>query len=154
EFLRRLSPADRDRLHVLAGTFEADGKRMCRDAERVLRTLRLDRVAVFLLFLGQSWGRVSPGVREALEPLEGEGKVAAYGLSTHNRALAVEAMEAGWDPVMVRHSAAHRGAEQRVFRRAVELGKSLLTFNNTCYGRLLLPHGGILPPSAADCYRY
>jgi hypothetical protein len=154
EFMTRLTPADRDWLHALAGTFEADGKRVRRDAERALKALRIERLAVFLLFWVQSWDRITPDVREALERLKAEGKVAAYGLSTHNRPLAVEALEAGWDPVMVRHSAAHRGAEQHIFPRAVELGMSLLTFNNTCYGRLLVRHGDIDPPTAADCYRY
>jgi hypothetical protein len=63
-------------------------------------------------------------------------------------------MEAGWDPVMVRHSAAHRGAEAAVLPRAAELGVSVLTFNNTCYGRLLQARGTVPPPDAGDCYRY
>jgi aryl-alcohol dehydrogenase-like predicted oxidoreductase len=63
-------------------------------------------------------------------------------------------MEVGWDPVMVRHSAAHRGAEERVFARAAERGVSVITFNNTCYGRLLESYAGMPPPRASDCYRY
>ncbi len=59
-------------------------------------------------------------------------------------------METGWDPVMVRYNAAHRGAEEQVFPRAALLGASILTSNATCYGRLLR-HA---PISAADCYRY
>jgi HEAT repeat protein len=154
DFLTRLPASGRNAFHLLSGTFEADGKRVRRDAERVLRLLKIDRVAIFLLFWVQSWDRITPDVREALERLKEAGKIGTFGLSTHARPLAVEAMEAGWDPVMVRHSAAHRGAEERVFPRAVELGTSLITFNNTCYGRLLQPHGGQAPPRAADCYRY
>jgi hypothetical protein len=154
EFAGRLTDADRNALHFVTGTFEADGKRVRRDAERALRLLRIDRIALFLLFWVRSWDRVSRDVREALEQLRATGKVAAFGLSTHSRPLAVEAMEAGWDPVMVRHSAAHRGAETEVLPRAVELGTSVLTFNNTCYGRLLSARGDIPPPGAADCYRY
>jgi HEAT repeat protein len=154
DFMNRLSSSDRNALHVIAGTFEADGERVRRDAERVLRMLKIDRVAIFLLFWVQSWDRIVPDVREALERLKGEGKVASFGLSTHSRPLAIDAMEAGWNPVMVRHSAAHRGAEPHVLPRAVELGTSIITFNNTCYGRLLKPHAGSVPPSAADCYRY
>jgi predicted aldo/keto reductase-like oxidoreductase len=154
EFCARLSPAYRAAVHLVAGTFEADGKRVRQDAERALRSLGAERLGLFLIFWVQSWDRVTPDVRAALERLKDEGKVAAYGLSTHSRPLAVEAMEAGWDPVMVRHSAAHRGAEERVFPRAAELGVSLITFNNTCYGRLLEPRDGRPPPSAADCYRY
>jgi HEAT repeat protein len=153
-FLGQLPPSDRGAIRLLAGTFEADGERVRRDAERVLRMLKVERVAIFLLFWVQSWDRVTPDVRAALQRLKAEGKVAAYGLSTHSRPLAVEALEAGWDPVMVRHSAAHRGAEERIFPRAAELGTSLITFSNTCYGRMLEPRAGLPPPGAADCYRY
>ncbi len=154
EFFNRLPAGERNRLYLVAGTFEADGRRVRRDAERVLRLLKVERIAVFLLFWVQSWERITPDVREALECLKKEGKIATFGLSTHSRSLAVEAMNAAWNPVMVRHSAAHRGAESAVFPRAVETGTTILTFNNTCYGRLLKPHGETPPPSAADCYRY
>jgi aryl-alcohol dehydrogenase-like predicted oxidoreductase len=154
EFFGRVSPADRAAVHLVAGTFEADGERVRRDAERALRSLRVERLDLFLLFWVRSWARISPDVTEALIGLKEEGKVAAYGLSTHSRPLALEAMDAGWDPVMVRHSAAHRGAEERVFPRAAQLGVSLITFNSTCYGRLLEPRDGCTPPTAADCYRY
>jgi aryl-alcohol dehydrogenase-like predicted oxidoreductase len=151
DFFGRLSTADRSSIHVIAGTFEADGPRVRRDAERVLRVLKIERVSLFLMFWVQSWKRIPPDVRAALEQLRTSGKVERYSLSTHNRALAVEAMEAGWDPVMVRHSAAHRGAEQRIFPRAAELGTSLITFNNTCYARLLKRDDA---PHASDFYRY
>jgi hypothetical protein len=154
EFAGRLNAADRNALSFLVGTFEAEGKRVRRDAERALRMLGVERLALFLIFWVQSWARVSPDVRETLERLKEEGKVASFGLSTHARPLAVEAMEAGWDPIMVRHSAAHRGAEERVLPRAVQFGTGLLTFNNTCYGRLLQPRAGLPAPSAADCYRF
>jgi aryl-alcohol dehydrogenase-like predicted oxidoreductase len=153
EFAGRLSAADRRALHFLTGTFEADRAKVRRDAERALRALKIDRLSIFLLFWVQSWPRITPDVRETLERLRAEGKVATFGLSTHSRPLAVEAMTAGWDPVMVRHSAAHRGAEEHVFPRALELGTSILAFNNTCYGRLLHEYGG-WTPLAADCYRY
>jgi HEAT repeat protein len=154
EFFTRLSAADRGAVRLIAGTFEADGVRVRRDAERVLRTLKLERVPLFLLFWVRSWARVADDVRATLERLKEEGKIASFGLSTHSRPLAVEAMGAGGDPVMVRHSAAHRGAETHVFPRAAELGASVITFNATCYGRLLAPRGDGPSPGAADCYRY
>jgi aryl-alcohol dehydrogenase-like predicted oxidoreductase len=154
EFFARLPASQRRDVHLIAGTFEADGQRVRRDAERALRSLKVERLELFLIFWVQSWERISPDVREALERLKEEDKVASYSLSTHSRPLAVEAMEAGWDPVMVRHSAAHRGAEEQVLPRAAELGVSVITFNNTCYGRLLEPRDGRPAPSAADCYRY
>jgi hypothetical protein len=153
-FAARLPASDLRALHFLAGTFEADGRRVRRDAERALRVLGIERLSFFLLFWVQSWGRLAPDVHEALRHLMAEGKVAAYGLSTHSRPLALAAIDSGWDPVMVRHSAAHGGAEAEVLPRAAASGHGLITFNNTCYGRLLRPRPGLPPPSAADCYRY
>ena len=75
-----------------------------------------------------------------------------FGLSTHNRQLACEVIHTGWNPVMVRHSLAHRGAEEQIIPLARETGVSLITFNNTCYGRLL--DAGPAAPSAAECYHY
>ena len=87
---------------------------MRRDAERALRLLGLERLDVFLLFWVQNWRRVTPDVQETLAALQQEGKIGTFGLSTHSRSLAVEAMKTGWDPVMVRYNAAHRGAEEQV----------------------------------------
>lgn len=154
DFYRRVSPAVRRTIHLIAGTFEADGMRVRRDAESVLRNLKIEQIGIFLLFWVRSWERITPEVRDALERLKAEGKIAAFGLSTHSRSLAVEAIDADWNPVMVRHSAAHRGVEREVCPRAVERGTSLITFSNTCYGRLLQPRDGMAPASAADCYRY
>ena len=63
-------------------------------------------------------------------------------------------MEQGWNPVMVRHSAAHRGAEKAIFPRAAELGTSLITFNNLCYARILRARQEGATPRPADFYRY
>lgn len=153
-FFQRIALPDRERLHLIAGTFEAEGRRIRRDVERVLRSLRIERVPLFMMFWVQNWKRIDDEVRNELDALRNEGMIADYGLSTHNRDLAVEAMEQGWNPIMVRHSAAHRGAEEQIFPRAAERNTSLITFNNTCYSRLLRPHEALEPPSAGDCYRY
>jgi aryl-alcohol dehydrogenase-like predicted oxidoreductase len=55
---------------------------------------------------------------------------------------------------MVRHSAAHRGAEEQILPLANSRGVGLLAFNSTCYGRLLRPLGDSPGVGAADCYRY
>jgi aryl-alcohol dehydrogenase-like predicted oxidoreductase len=154
EFAARLPGSERNALHFIAGTFEADARRVRQDVERALRMLRVERLTFFLLFWVRSWRRVSPEVREVLQRLRQEGKVRDYGLSTHVRPLAVEALARGWNPVMVRHSAAHRGAEEHVFAEASARGVGLITFNNTCYGRLLRPRDSLPAPSAADCARY
>jgi Aldo/keto reductase family len=151
EFASRLPPENRYAIHFLAGTFEAEPKRIAADVDRVLRNLGIDCISFFLLFWVQTWARVTPAVRETLDRLRDAGKIGRYGLSTHSRSLAVEAIEADWELVMVRHSAAHRGAEAQVFPTARQRGTTLFTFNNTCYGRLLR---GTDCPEAADCYRY
>ncbi|QJX00434.1 HEAT repeat domain-containing protein [Frigoriglobus tundricola] len=148
-FVTRLAPADRRGIHILAGTFEADPVRIRKDVERALRNLKLERLSVFLIFWTQSWQRITPDVRDAIEKLKSDGLVQVFGLSTHNREIARDAILDGWNPVMVRHSAAHRKAETEVFPHAIERGTSILTFNNTCYGRLLDPS---FRPS--DCFRY
>ena len=84
--------------------------------------------------------------------LDGISWVTCVGESASGPAT-VEAITEGWDPVMVRHSLAHRGAEAAVLPRAVERGTSVITFNNTCYGRLLAPRD-VYSPTPADCYRY
>jgi aryl-alcohol dehydrogenase-like predicted oxidoreductase/HEAT repeat protein len=152
--MHRLSSSARRGLRFITGTFAADAQQIRRDAERTLRVLGVEQVALFLLFWVRSWKRITPEVQDVLEQLKMEGKVALTGLSTHSRPLALEAMEVGWNPIMVRHSAAHRGAEEQVFPTAAERGVTLITFNNTCYGRLLQPHGASPAPRAADCYRY
>lgn len=148
-FTARLSPADRRQIHLLAGTFEAEGGKIRKDAERALKSLKIERLGVFLIFWTQSWQRITDDVRDALERLKAEGKVQVYGLSTHSRPLAADAIRGGWNPVMVRHSAAHRKAEAEVFPVAREHGTSVITFNNTCYGRLLDPS---FRPT--DCFRF
>jgi hypothetical protein len=148
-FTARLSHSDRRQVHLLAGTFEAEGSKIRKDAERAIRNLKVERLGVFLIFWTQSWQRITDDVRDALERLKADGKVQVYGLSTHSRQLAADAIRAGWDPVMVRHSAAHRKAEAEVFPVAQEHGTSVITFNNTCYGRLLDP---AFRPS--DCFRF
>jgi aryl-alcohol dehydrogenase-like predicted oxidoreductase len=148
-FVTRLAPTDRQRIHVLAGTFEAEPAKIRKDAERAIKNLKVDRLSIFLIFWTQSWQRITPDVRGVLEQLKTEGKVQVYGLSTHSRPLAAEAIRDGWNPVMVRHSAAHRKAETEVLPLARERGTSIITFNNTCYGRLL---DEAFRPS--DCFRY
>jgi aryl-alcohol dehydrogenase-like predicted oxidoreductase len=151
-FLR--TPVGRDAV-VVAGTYHADAASIARDAERALRALRRDRLDVFLAFWTRSTARLDE-VTVPLRALVDRGLVRAVGVSTHDRALACEAVARGLDVVMVRHSAAHRGAEEAVFQACAAAGAGVLTFSNLCYGRML--HRSPAPLSApvtpADCYRY
>jgi aryl-alcohol dehydrogenase-like predicted oxidoreductase len=148
-FVRGLSRARREELVILTGSYDADPKIIRRDLERALRSLDRDRISLFLIWWVRSWGRISEAVLEVLREAQAEGLVEHYGLSTHQRGLALEAIDGGWPVIMVRHNAAHRGAESTVFPAARAADVGLITFSNLCYGRMLSE--GV---SAADCYRY
>lgn len=142
---------------VIAGTYHADRGSIERDVDAALRRLRAESIEVFLLFWARSPARLTGEPKEALLRLKERGKVRAVGFSTHLRGVAGEALErGGWDVMMTRHSAAHRGAEGALFPRALALGVGVLSFSNLGYGRLLAPVPGAetTPVSAADCYRY
>ena len=107
----------------------------------------------------RSPGRLDDESYEALEALRAEGRIRAFGFSTHLRDVAVEALKRRpWPVIMTRHSAAHPGAEQAFLPEAQARGTGVLTFTATCYGRLLrrVPEEpeGLALPTAVDCYRY
>ena len=141
---------------VVCGTFEADPASIRRDAERALRLMRLETIDLFLVFWVRSWRRLSDDVMDGLQRMRADGLVRHFSLSTHDRGLAAEAIRRGWDPIMCRHSAAHRGVEATVLPTARQAGAGVLTFSNLCYGRILTrPDGddrGL--PEPAEFYRY
>lgn len=143
---------------VVAGSYHASARAIADDIERARRTLRRARIDVFLLFWARSPARLDGEAREALERAKRDGLVGAIGFSSHDRALveaAVRAHRAPWDVVMVRHSAAHPGAEDSLFAAAAAADVGVLGFSATSYARLLAPSPALAaPPSAADCYRY
>ncbi len=155
----RTSRGRREGLVLMAGTYHSGAEALRRDVESALRRLRTDRLEVFLLFWVRSPERLNAEDFEALEKLRAEGKLRAFGFSTHLRELAAEALRRHpWPVVMTRHSAAHPGAETAFFPEALARGTGVLTFTATCYGRLLQPVPGMPSdsalPSAVDCYRY
>ena len=151
----------RDSFSVVAGTYYAGGEAIRTDVERTLKQLRFDRIDVFLLFWVRSSERVSDEDFAALEALRDEGKIRTFGFSSHDRRICVDALRRlPWPVVMTRHSAAHPGAEEKVFPEALSRGTGVLTFTATCYGRLLREtvhaesDAKIVLPTAADCYRF
>jgi len=140
---------------VAAGTYHADSAHIERDVTRALKALRRDALDVFLAFWTRSSARLDE-VTDVLQRLARRGLVRAVGISTHDRALACDASLRGLDVVMVRHNAAHRGAEERVFPECHARGTGVLTFSNLCYGRMLQQTPAVLsgPVTAPDCYRY
>ncbi|MDY7230844.1 aldo/keto reductase [Hyalangium rubrum] len=155
----RSSRSRRPGMVLVGGTYHSGPEAIRRDVESALRQLRTDWLDVFLLYWVRSPHRLNPEDFEALERLRAEGKLRAFGFSTHLRDVAREALrERPWPVVMTRHSAAHPGAEAALFPEALARGTGVLTFTATCYGRLLQPTPGMPAdsalPSAVDCYRY
>ena len=70
EFSTRLSPAHRRQFHMVAGTFEAEGKRVRADVERALRTLKVEQLGLFLVFWVQSWDRMTDELQTTVESTE------------------------------------------------------------------------------------
>ena len=152
----RASRARRQGLHIATGTFHASPAAIESDVETALRRLRTDHIDIFLLFWARSEARLSDQAYQCLDRLKAAGKVRAIGFSTHDRGLCAQALGAhSWDVAMIRHNAAHRGAEDEILPIARQRQVGVLTFSALCYGRMLraMP-GGARPPSAADCYRY
>jgi aryl-alcohol dehydrogenase-like predicted oxidoreductase len=149
-FLRRRG--EDHELVVVAGTFHAHREGIEHDLELALRRLRRPRIDLFLLFWARSPRRLGAGPHDVLRRLKRAGRLGAIGFSTHDRALALDAIaEREWDAIMIRHNAAHRGAERQLLPTAEREGVGVLSFSALCYGRMLHPPGGV---SAADCYRY
>jgi aryl-alcohol dehydrogenase-like predicted oxidoreductase/HEAT repeat protein len=149
----------REGLVIVAGSYHSGAAALRRDVDSALRRLRTSWLDVFLLFWVRSPERLNAEDFAALERLRAEGKVRAFGFSTHLRELARDALTRHpWPVVMTRHSAAHPGAEAAFLPEAHARGTGVLTFTATCYGRLLQPAPGAPPdaprPSAVDCYRY
>ena len=157
-FLRSLR-SQREELVLAAGSYHSGPAAIRRDVESALRQLRTSWLDVFLLFWVRSPERLSGEDFETLEKLRAEGKLRAFGFSTHLRDVATEAIRSRpWPVVMTRHSAAYRGAESAFLSEALVRGTGVLTFTATCYGRLLQPAPGMpadaVLPTAVDCYRY
>ena len=122
--------------HTLAGTFKATADGVRKDVHRALRLMKLERLTLFLLFWTRGWGRLTEELLDELERLIQCGDIAHFSLSTHDRQLASEAMIGGgpahgltgarsWNPIMVRYSAAHRGAESQLFPTARQTGTTV-----------------------------
>jgi aryl-alcohol dehydrogenase-like predicted oxidoreductase len=145
----------RDRVRVIAGSYHASPAAIEADVDTALRRLRRDRIDAFLLFWTRSAERLAPELHACLARLKQAGKIGAAGFSTHHRDLARAALaEQPWDLLMIRHSAAHPGAEEALLGEAAARGVGVLTFTALCYGRLLQPSPDQPAPGAADCYRY
>ncbi len=131
-----LSPQAKSDLVVCAGTFEATAKGLRKDVEGALRAMKLERLGVFFVFWVRDRERLSDELLREMDRLRAEGLVDTFGVSTHSRELARGFIEE-WPVVMVRHNAAHRGAEREVLPHVDPSRAGVITFSNLCYGRMI-----------------
>lgn len=154
-FMSALPGSNKRSLVLMSGSYQARPEQVIEDLERALGMLGVEQLGLFMVFWVRSADRIRDDLVAALQDARRAGKLAAFGLSTHQRGLALGAMERGFRVVMARHSAAHRNVERDVLPSAVERDVGIITFSNLCYGRMLEdPLEGLWAPSPADCYRY
>lgn len=166
-FLRGGAGRAREEIVVVTGSFEGDRFGIQRDVDTALRRLRTHYLDVLLLLWVRSKERLSEEALSCLRDLKASGKIRAFGFSTHHRDLAEMAIQSGdWDVAMLRHSAAHPGAEDRLLPLCNRHNVGVITFSALSYGRLLRAQptsatekydprtSTIRMPTAAECYRY
>ncbi|MFT3764197.1 MAG: HEAT repeat domain-containing protein [Minicystis sp.] len=93
-FLRAAAQRGRAPL-VIAGSYHASERAILADIERACRTLGRDRIDVFLLFWARSAARLDGEGPRALARAKQRRMITAAGFSTHDRALALEALGGG-----------------------------------------------------------
>lgn len=149
-FLRRQCQSgaqSRKDLVIVAGSFEGDRFGIERDVACALRRLRTNYLDVLLLLWVRSPERLSQEALDCLRDLKRRGTIRAFGFSTHQRELAEAAAQTGdWDVLMLRHSAAHPGAEDRLLPLCAEKQIGVITFSALSYGRLLRSQPAVSEP--------
>ena len=157
--------AQRERIVLVTQSYSRSAGLMGWSLERALRTLNYDYTDVLLL----GWWNhpVTPKIMDAARELKRRGLVRYLGVSTHHRPF-VEQAAGDFDVVHFRYNAAHPGAEQDIFPRMPEAGKSgMVSFTATSWRQLIgkggpqsiVMGGHAIPkservPTAADCYRF
>lgn len=154
-FFKPLSKQMKSDLVMCCGTFEATPKGLRRDVEKALRAMNLEQIQVFYVFWLRDMARLSDELLMEMERLKRHGLVDTFGVSTHSRALARELINE-WPAVMIRHNAAHTGAEREVLPHVDPARCGITTFTNLCYGRMIseLPAWTRGTPKPVDAYRY
>ncbi|MDZ8053372.1 MAG: aldo/keto reductase [Aulosira sp. ZfuVER01] len=157
--LKSLLAANREQALVATGSENRDIQSLRNYLNSVRHCLNVDRVDIFFTEY------VSPAddltqVQAVLDELrlwKDSGVVRYVGVTTHNRAIALEMIEHHHcDVLMHRYNMAHRKAEEDVLPEAQKASVPVVAFTCTRWGTLLQghPHWQDKPPLAADCYRY
>ncbi len=157
--LRRLVKTEREKLVIAIQSYDHIGWWIRGSVEKGLRALGIDHADVLILgaHKSQPWQKVMDGALE----LRDKGRVHHIALSGHSRRFhgtLAQAQDSPIDILMVRYSAAHRGAETEVFPLLPDQNRvGITTYTATRWGRLLkaskMPPGE-KPLTAAECYRF
>ena len=156
--ITRAARRDRERLCVVVQTYSRSALALGPSLELALRRLRIEHADVLLL----GWWNAPPPERivdKALE-LREAGKCRALMVSCHHRPTFQRFIaDPVWGGIMVRYSAAHRGAETEVFPHlaASPSPPGVVAYTATRWGALVDP--AVVPagepvPRASDCYRF
>ena len=157
--LKTLLASKRQNIIVATGSESRDLQKLKQYLDSVRSHLDIDVIDVFFLEY------VSPAddltyiqtLLQELETWKERGWIRYLGISTHNRAIALDLIEQGQiDVLMHRYNMAHRKAEKNVFPAAIQADIPAIAFTCTRWGALLKGHRDWQDktPTATDCYRY
>jgi aryl-alcohol dehydrogenase-like predicted oxidoreductase len=154
--LRRLIKAGhRDKLVLATGPFLPTGSALRSVWAELARDLGTDTIDVLQVFWVRWRWYLTGGTIATLRRFKQEGKIRAFGISTHERRRAPEfAKEFDLDMLMLRYNSAHRGAEKDVFGVLPAERPAVVAYTATRWGKLLQPLGDHKPLTAAECYRF
>jgi len=134
--------------------------------DSALTTLGTDTIDIVTFYYVESrreWARLREpdGAYDAMERAREAGKVRMLGLTSHQRRMAADILDAPRQPLdmlMLRYNAAHRGAEDDVFPTTDRLAVPFVAYTCLRWGALMQPTPddprGWEPPKAQEWYRY
>lgn len=156
--LRSLGVRDRQNLVIAIQTYDHFGFWLRGSVEKALRELAIERADILLL----GWFNRMPSKRvlDSAMSLKAEGKIGFIGVTGHNRkfhGVLAHQEDSPIEVLQIRYSAAHRGAEDEVFKGLLKNRPGITTYTATRWGKLLkekkMPPGE-KPLTAAECYRF
>ena len=160
--IRNLAKAHRDELILTVQSYSRLPRLIAPSVELALRRAGVEYFD--FLLLGARNQIPSDDYIEAFERLRDQGKLRFLSLSSHNRPLLPEFLEADtqelnpYEVLMLRYNAVHRGAESEVFPYVPKAGgPGIIAYTATRWGHLLDPAKmppGEHPVAARDCYRF
>jgi predicted aldo/keto reductase-like oxidoreductase len=155
--IQKLAKRQREKMVIALQTYDYTGLALGRTFTQGLRALEIDYADV--LILGNRNGPVPRRILDKALALQERGLAKHLCVSAHDRSAFRKHLDSGiFDLIMLRYSAADRGAEQDVFPLLERAGKpGVICYNSTRWGHLFDPRWipqGERRPSPSDLYRY